>query len=407
MRRLFNNFFKLYLDVPKLTRALFPIIILEHLVTAFCLNISAFFKKVSYFQYEKIGEFISIYYWGCLIGALIGGALTLHYKTTKISGWGLIFLSACLLGLMNPINQQLIGLSLFFVGLIGTITSVANLTSLIRSVIESEKAKLKVISLELILFNLSFSLVSVILLETSPTFILSSIQYLVWMMALSGVGLLIFYRNDVFNPPKVAIRGFKFIVPDRKQEFILLMSMVLFFGLIFSMVKVVFAPTLIERFGSNILSAAAASINPWVIFFIQPLIIGYIKNSNSTLVLGFGGLIVGLSYCMFGMVNSFLLTGSMLILLTFGEMMFGPLSKHFNINLYKPGQEGIAAGIWRAVFLGSGVIGPGLSGYIAENYGTHAVWECCGLLGVLCFIFSFYLRKIQIKIPCNKLVLNN
>lgn len=407
MRMLFKNISNLYLDIPKLTKALFPIIILEHLVTAFCLNISAFFKKVSYFQYEKIGEFISIYYWGCLIGALIGGALTLHYKTTKISGWGLIFLSVCLLGLMNPINQRLIGLSLFFVGLIGTIISVSNLTSLIRSVKESEKAKLKVISLELILFNLSFSLVSVILLDLSPAFILSSMQYLVCMMVLLGVGLLIFYKDAVFNPPKLGFQGFKFIIPERKQEFVLLMSMVLFFGLIFSMVKVVFAPTLIERFGSNMLSAVAASINPWVIFLVQPLIIGYIKNSNSTLFLGCGGFIVGLSYCMFGMVNSFLFTGSILILLTFGEMMFGPLSQHFNVQLYKPGQEGVAAGVWRAVFLGSGVIGPRLSGYMAEYYGTHAVWECCGLLGLLCFIFSFYLRKIQMKVPYNKLVLDN
>lgn len=292
MRNLFKNISNLYLDVPKLTKSLFPIIILEHLVTAFCLNISVFFKKVSYFQYEKIGEFISIYYWGCLIGALIGGALTLHYRTTKISGGGLIFLGACLLGLINPINQWLIGLSLFF-------------------------------------------------------------------------------------------------------------------GLIFSMVKVVFVPTLIERFGSNMMSAVAASINPWVIFLIQPLIIGYIKNSNSTLFLGFGGLIVGLSYFMFGMVNSFLFTALILILLTFGEMMFGPLSKHFNVQLYKPGQEGMAAGVWRAVFLGSGAIGPVLSGYMAEYYGTHVVWECCGLLGLLCFIFSFYLRKIQIKMPYNKLVLDN
>ena len=389
MKNLFKNISNLYLDVPNLTKTLFPIIILEHLVTAFCLNISAFFKKVSYFQYEKIGEFISIYYWGCLIGALIGGALTLHYRTTKVSGWGLIFLGVCLWCLINPINQWLIGLSLFFVGLIGTITSVSNLTSLIRSVEGNEKAKLKVISLELIMFNLSFSLVSVILLDLGSASILQFMQYLIYMMVLLGIGLLIFYRNAIFNPPKPSFRRFKFIFPNRKQEFMLLMSMVLFFGLIFSMVKVVFAPTLIERFGSNMVSAVAASINPWVIFLIQPLIVGYIKNSNSTLFLGFGGLIVGLSYFMFGMVNSFLFTALVLILLTFGEMMFGPLSKHFNVQLYQPGEEGMAAGVWGAVFLGGGVIGPGLSGYMAEHYGTHVVWECCGLLGLLCFIFSF------------------
>ncbi|HAT9661538.1 TPA: MFS transporter, partial [Legionella pneumophila subsp. pneumophila] len=53
MRNFFKNISALYLDVPKLTKTLLPIIILEHLVACFCLNISAYFKKVNYFQYEQ------------------------------------------------------------------------------------------------------------------------------------------------------------------------------------------------------------------------------------------------------------------------------------------------------------------------------------------------------------------
>ncbi|HGF0883864.1 TPA: MFS transporter, partial [Legionella pneumophila] len=386
---------------------LLPIIILEHLVASFCLNISAYFKKVNYFQYEQIGEFISCYYWGCLFGSLIGGALTLYYKTSKISGWGLMLLGACLFGLMNSISLWLIAISMFLVGFIGTITATANLTSLIRSVKDNEKLKLKVISLDLIIFNLCFSFVTFVLLDLSPLYILKYVQIMICLLVFVGIGSLIFYQDSIFNPPKLGSLGFKIILPERKQEFMLLMSMVLFFGLIFSMVKVVFAPTLIERFGSNMMSVIAASINPWVVFLIQPLIVGRIKNSNSIWFLGIGGLIVGLSYFMFGMVNSFELTAIVLVLLTFGEMMFGPLSKHFNIQLYRSGQEGVATGIWRAVFLGSGAIGPGLSGYVAEYYGTYVVWDCCALLGLLCFVFSLYLRKIQIKMPYSKLVLDN
>lgn len=407
MRSLLNNISALYLDVPRLTKSLLPIVILDHLVTSFCLNISAYFKKVSYFQYEMIGEFISIYYWGCLFGALIGGVLTLHYKTTKISGWGLIILGVCLFGLINSTYLWLMGLSMFSVGLIGTIISTSNLTGLIRSVRESEKARLKVISLELIIFNLCFSFMAFVLLDLSPLSILKYMQCLICTLILAGLGSLVFYRDPVFKPQKLGSLSFKLIFPERKQEFMLLMSMLLFFGLIFSMVKVVFAPTLIERFGSNMISVIAASINPWVIFLVQPLIVGRIKNSNSTWFLGIGGLIVGLSYFMFGIANSFALTAIILVLLTFGEMMFGPLSKHLSIQLYNPGQEGIATGIWRAVFLGSGAIGPGLSGYMAETYGSYMVWECCGLLGLLCFIFSIYLRKIKLRTSYSKLVLEN
>ncbi|HIE3580417.1 TPA: MFS transporter [Legionella anisa] len=390
MKKILN----LYLGVPKLTKMLLPIVLLEHIVIAFCLNISAYFKKIDYFKYDIIGQFISTYYFGCLLGALIGGVLTLRFSTTKISGIGMIFVGADLYYLFGSLNQRLIGLLMFLLGLIGTIIATGNITSLIRTVKE-ESVKLKVIRLELILFNLAFSLVSFILLDLSSKEIFQFMKYFPFILFSAGILALIFYRDPIFAPFQYEAYNSKLFLPPQKQEFFILISMVFCFGLIFSMVKVVFTPTLIDRFGSNAISATVASINPWIIFFIQPLIINRIKSSNSTWFLGCGGLIVGLSYFTFGIVSSFILTVIVLILLTLGEMMFSPLSKHLNIKLYGQGKEGIASGIWRAVFLGSGVLGPIISGYTTEYYGSYMVWECCSFLGLICFIFSFFLKNKQ------------
>ncbi|KTD70139.1 multidrug resistance protein, MFS family [Legionella steelei] len=395
----------LYFGVPKLTKMLLPIIFLEHVVIAFCLNIAAYFRKINYFNYDLIGQFISTYYFGCLLGALIGGALTLHFYTTKISGIGMLFISVDLYCLLSSSNQWIINLLMFLLGLIGTIVATSNTVSLIRTV--KENIKLKVISLELILFNLAFSLVSFILLDLNSKEIFQFMKYFSVILFFAGLSALIFYRNLIFAPLQKKSYNSKSFLPPKKQEFFILISMIFCFGLVFSMVKVVFAPTLIERFGSNAISATIASINPWIIFFIQPLIVNRIKNSNSTWFLGCGGLIVGLSYFTFGMVSSFALTVIVLILLTFGEMMFSPLSKHLNIQLYGEGKEGIASGIWRAVFLGSGILGPVLSGYITEYYGSYIVWECCSLLGLICFTFSFFLKKIKQRTLYNKIILDN
>ncbi|WP_412756474.1 MFS transporter [Legionella bozemanae] len=395
----------LYCGVPKLTKMLLPIVLLEHVVIAFCLNISAYFKKVGYFNYDLIGQFISTYYFGCLLGALIGGILTLRFSTTKISGIGMIFIGADLYCLFDSLNQWLIDLLMFLLGLIGTIIATSNISSLLRTVKE-ESAKLKVISLELILFNLAFSLVSFILLDLSSKEIIQFVKYFPFILFCAGLLALIFYRDPIFVPFQHTSYNSKLFLPPKKQEFFILISMVFCFGLIFSMVKVVFAPTLIERYGSNAISATIASINPWIIFFIQPLIVERVKSTNSTCFLGCGGLIVGLSYFIFGMVSSFILTVIVLISLTFGEMMFSPLSKHLNIQLYGQGKEGLASGIWRAVFLGSGILGPKLSGYFAEYYGTYMVWECCALLGLICFTFSFFLKKIKQRALCNGIILD-
>jgi predicted MFS family arabinose efflux permease len=385
-----NKIMDLYLGVPKLTKKLVPVIFLEHIVTSFCLNISGYFKKIGYLNYEHIGQIISTYYLGCLLGAFIGGLLTLWFSTTKISGFGMMLVGANLYGLFSSLNQGVIELLMFLIGLIGTVIATSNITSLIRTV-QEEGARLKVISLELILFNLAFSLVNFVLLALSPEKIMQCIHSFSFLFFFFGVFVLIFYHDRVFAPLHCKSEDKSFL-PGQKQKWIILMSMIFCFGLIYSIVKVVFTPTLIERFGSNALSATLASINPWVILLIQPLIVARINNTNTTWFLGCGGLIAGLNYFAFGIVSSFTLTATVLFLLTLGEMMFYPLSKHLNVQAYGPGKEGIASGLWRAVFLASGVVGSELSGYVAEHYGVYIVWCLCALLGLLCFILSFFLK---------------
>ena len=396
----------LYFGIPIRAKMLLPVILLEHLVTAFCLNISAYFKKISNFNYELVGQFISAYYLGCLFGAFVGGLLTLKFRTTKISGIGMVFVSANLYCLLNSLTQWGIEISMFLIGLFGTIVVTSNITNLIRTVKE-ESTKLKVISLELIIFNLAFSLVNFILLDLSSQTMLHLMKFFPFLLFFVGLLVLIFYQEPIFEVLRDKRYNKKLFLPKQKREFFILISMIFCFGLIFSMVKVVFTPTLIERFGNNTISATVASINPWVIFFIQPLIVNRIRETNSTWFLGCGGLVVGLNYFAFGIVSSFASTVAVLILLTFGEMMFSPLSKHLNVQLYGSGKEGIASSLWRVVFLGSGVIGPKLSGYFAEYYGAYMVWNICALLGFFCFIISFSLKKIKPHVLPNRVILDN
>ncbi len=405
MKKTIKNIADVYLGIPKLTRNLLPIVVLDHIIMALCLNLPAFFKKAEHLHYDQIGQFISIYYWGCLIGALAGGGLTLFFRTTKISGVGLFFLSIGLFCLFNTNHYWVIFCSMFSLGCIGTTVATSNITSLLKSVNQNEKIKLKVISIDLILFNLCYSIATYIMLDLSPSNVVFVIHVLCFFLVLGGGWLLTKCQSALFDVTKEPGKNKKISLPTRKLEFFLLISMVFGFGLIFSMVKVVFTPTLLERFGSNMVSVTVASINPWVVFIFQPLIVYRIKNSNSTWFLGFGSLIVGISYFLFGNVTGFSITAMTLILLTFGEMMFAPLSKHFNIQMYGKGKEGVAAGIWKAVFLGSGVIGSEVSGYFADRFGAYIIWDFCALLGIFCFILSCFLRRIKRREEFNRAVI--
>lgn len=395
MKNIANYIGDMYWGVPRLTKKLLPLVIAEHLVASFCLNVSAFFKQIDHLQYGSIGQFISIYYWGCFVGAILGGTLTMYLRTTKVTGLGLIILSGCLYTLLYSTNSWLIGLAMLGLGVVGTSVATSNFTSLVRSAKQNEQIRLKIISLELVLFNLSYSLVTFVLLDLSRDNIYMVLKAFILVMPVLGLYSFFVFKDEILGRPNLKIQGIKRFIPESKMEFLALMSMLLCFGLIYSMVKVVFNPTLIDRFGTNLLSVTAASINPWALFIFQPILIERIKNSNSVMFLGAGGLIVGMSYFAFGIIDSFAVTVGVLVMLTLGEILFSPLSKHFLIKLYKDGQEGVASGMWRTVFLGSGVIGSEMSGYVAQHSGALMVWEFCALSGLSCFAISLILRKMK------------
>lgn len=383
-----------YIDFPKVTKKLFPIIFLEHLLTVFVLNIPAYFKIVGLLNYHIIGELISSYYFGCLLGAIFGAFLSLNFHLKNITSIGMIAAGFDFYLLFNTTDNYLILIYIFLIGILGTIVITSNFALLIRSV-KDQKVKLQLIGIDLILFNIAFSLVNFIIMDMKPLNTIFVIHYFPFVIMLTGFLFLLFYRKQtsICKTKKFTLRKF---FPTQKYEFVILMMMVCCFGLIFSMVKVVFAPVLLDRYGSNAISATLASVNPWIIFLFQPQILNCMRNSNSKLCLGLGCFIVGFSYFLFGITSSSILAVSSLVLLTIGEMLFGPLSKHLNMQLYGAGKEGVAAGMWKASFLSGGILGPKLSGYLAVNHGVDKVWMTCGLIGVISFLLSHLL-----KIRCN------
>lgn len=391
----------IYFNIPALTKRVLPVVIFEQLVAAFCLNISAYFTKVDNMHFGKIGEYISFFYWGCLIGALLGAFLTLRIRSTKISGVCLVALGISLYFLCFSTDTFKICLAMLFMGAAGTTAATSNSSSLIRSVGDASHTKLKIISVELISFNLCFSFMSYILMYLTPIEIVLFSKFLSYGLIVIGGYSLLYLQNNVFHSiyEKKSLK-MKLVLPDEKWNFSVLMIMVVLFGLIFSMVKVIYTPTLINRFGNSLISVAVASINPWLVFIVQPLIIDKIRKDSSSWCLGAGGLIAGISYFIFGFASSFWLTAISLVFLTFGEMLFAPLSKHYCVQSFKKGEEGLALGVWRFFFLGSGTIGPEISGLIADNYGSSFVWGLCGVFGLGCLLFSTSLKEMKNKAKC-------
>ncbi|MCW8442358.1 MFS transporter [Legionella pneumophila] len=398
-----KEFLSNYISIPFLAWLILPLVLMDTFVSSLCLNISVYFTKVRHFEPFLIGETVSLYYVGSFIGSLIGGSLTLKYSSLKIASISSILLGIGFLSLLNTHDVFQLKIMMLCIGLLTNLLSTSNLSSFIRTAKNDPSMKLKLINLELAIFNLSFSISAYVLISLGVEQIDYVLIFTSTCLCVLGVFAYCIKNLNVFSPPQ-NFNNSRLCKPKNYKILLGILLSVILVGLIFSMIKVIYAPTIENRFGDNGVSVLVASINPWIIFLLQPFLVNRLKNKDNIIVMGFGVFIIGTGYLFFGLSSSFWMTVFSLIFLTMGEMLYSPISKSIIISLFEHGREGFALGLWRALFLGSGFIGPIFSGWAAQKYGNMMVWEICGILGLsgllLCLIMS---QSYRYSVELNRL----
>lgn len=385
--RWYSEYVGNYSNLSKQSKLTLFRVALECLCTSICLNSSILFSSLQKLPAMTIGQLIACFYFGLLSGSLFSGALVSRYSTHKIIGistisYGLVFLH---LAINLPIFIHLMGMTIL--GFLGAIISTSNSTNLMK-VEESEK--LKLINLEMVTFNLSFSLGAVLLLDLSAHNTQTVLNTLSVLMITTGLMLL----NSKYKHPSADKKGLTWQQPNNPKQFILLLLSVFSIGLIFSLVKVTYAPTIASRYSTYHLAGLVASINPWTIFFLQPFISNRLEKNLPYPSMAIGSLCISLGFLGFGLIPSLLLGPLFILMMTFGEIAYSPLSKRMALTFFSHHQASVAISCWKATFLGAGLFGPLLSGYLLQHYTEASVWIVTSLLGVFCF-FALTLRKKQ------------
>lgn len=396
-----------YISIPFLAWLILPLILMDTFVSSLCLNIAVYFTKVRHFEPFQIGEAVSLYYVGSFIGAIIGGSLTLKFSSLRIASISSILLGLGFIFLLKTSDILNLKAIMLYIGLLTNLLSTSNLSSFIRTAKNDNGMKLKLINLELAIFNLNFSISAYVLISLGINQIDSILLFTSIGLCILGVFAYCIKDVPIFAPPQVVGKE-KLCRPKNIKILLGVLLSVIIVGLIFSMIKVIYAPTIENRFGDNGVSVLVASINPWIIFLLQPFLVNRLKNKDNITVMGFGAFIIGLGYLFFGFSVSFWMTVFSLVFLTFGEMIYSPISKSIVISLFDQGREGFALGLWRAVFLGAGFLGPIFSGWIAQKYGNVIVWEFCGFFGLtgllLCLAISQVNKSIFVDNKLNRAI---
>lgn len=396
IRKFFDNYF----GIPRLAWFIFPLIVLDNLAAAIILNVPLYFEKFNNIHQFETGKIISLYYVGSLIGSFSGGYLTLRKSSIVISSFAMVFYGSLLFLFASISSPSMFELVAIFIGLFGAVTSTSNLSSFVRT--SGNKSGITQINLEMVIFNACISVGAYILLTFSIANVVMFLKSLSIAIGLSGLYILMLRKNKTFMPID-DLKTTTDMRPVRFKPAIPLFITVFIVGLIFSMIKVVYTPTVEARFGGTGEGALVASLNPWILLLIQPHLVAWFKGryDYNFLVMGIGGFLVGLGYFFFGISTGFLSSAMSITILTFGEVIYAPISKNIATTSFGKGKDGFVLGLWRAIFLGSGFIGPIISGWLCQNYGDLIVWELCALLGFLCFVVAVILRTNRLELKSN------
>ncbi|OGV31600.1 MAG: hypothetical protein A3E88_04000 [Legionellales bacterium RIFCSPHIGHO2_12_FULL_35_11] len=398
---LFIEFIKNYIIIPKLAWLLIPLMIVSTFVHALCLNISLYYSKIMHFHPLFIGKALSLFYLGTLIGALLSGFISLRISSLKISIYSAMGLGLLFLVLIQIQSLLILKVLMLLIGLFMSMLSIGNLTSFVKTAQGDSLKTLRLISLEMVIFNLSFSCSMYILFRLSAEKITHVFYCAGVLLIILGWVYLFFRKLTVFSATKVAIQQSS-CKPKEINSLVILLFFVLIIGVIFSMIRVIYAPTIESRFGDSSVSVFVASVNPWLIFLVQPFLVNRLKTRNNWVVMGIGGFCIGLGYYLFGYATAVISSVFFLIVMTFGEILFAPMSEITVISMFEEGREGFAISLWSAVYRSGGFIGPLFSGWLATQYGEYLVWECCGIFGLIFLLLPLLSNNISNYVPFNK-----
>lgn len=358
-----------YLSVPKGTGKVAALVFIESLAMSVSFFLSIYLSKVLGFNQAQVGYLISIMLAGTCVGSFASGYLTGFVAPRIVASIGFVLFGAAFLLMATLRDFVLLMPSVFLCGVGGVFMMIANLTALIR-LAKSDAMKNRMIVLQGVIFNATVSIAAGLLSFLSNHNLEKLFICLAVTLFISAY-LTLSSGKDTKIENKCKKRDK--IIPNISMLFTII-PMIACYGVIFSIVKTFFAVDTGSRFSNPWLVWMVLSANPFLVVFVQPTLIGLLKNKSSMSLMVSGSVLLCSGYLLFG-ISSLLIPSLLFIsIATVGEMIFSPISKKMAASSMGKNQEGMGIAVWKVTYYLSGIIGASLSGFIGNSYGHAYAW---------------------------------
>jgi MFS family permease len=120
-----------------------------------------------------------------------------------------------------------------------------------------------------------------------------------------------------------------------------------------------------------------------------------IKKRPPFLMMAIGTFFYVIGFSMFGFVSAYLLFVAAVVVITIGEMIIVPTSQALAANFAPEDMRGRYMAVYGLAWAIPSTFGPGVAGYILDNFNPNLLWYIGGVLCLLS-VFAFYALHLRI-----------
>jgi MFS family permease len=335
-----------------------------------------------------------------LFGGMFGGALADKFGRKSIILFGLVFsaFSSIALGLVNDISAMF-ALSIL-VGLIGSVGHPAH-GAMVADILPEEKRQ-EGFGILRVVGNMSWLV--------GPTIggFVASRSYLALFISdavVSCIVAVIVYRYIAESKPAPhpdeehqtlmqTFAGYKVVLQD--FAFMAFIAASILMTSVYQQMYNSLSVYLRDNHGIDpqgygfLLSTSAITV-----IFLQFWTTRRIKRYPPFLIMGAGAIFYALGFGLFGVVTTLPLFAMNIIIITIGEMFIMPISQTLVAGFSPEEMRGRYMAVSGLTWMVPSTFGPGLAGYMLDNFNPNLLWYIGGLLCIIA-AFGFYLLHLRL-----------
>ena len=383
MRRLLTTYRKAFSGLPRDVWLIALAAFVNRAGTMVTVFLPLWLVREHNFNESDAITFMALFGAGAVVGTLIGGWLTDHFRPLPVQVGALTGVAAAFLALANTTSPAALGTLTLTIGLLGQAFRPANDTLL--ATVSAPDQRARAYGLHRIAINLGWTIGPVaggLLSELSWTLLFWS-DAATCLVAAAILHQSFRGRRTTPQPPTTTNPKLP-TTPLQDPHFLALA----FCTLLVSLVFVQFFSTLTVYLGEGLgwspaRVGAMQSINPVLIVLFEMLLVQRYTHANPLRVVAFGALLIGAGFGLLAASPGTAWIVVCIAVLTFGEMLHYPFATSYTANRASDQTRGRYLAIYGLAFSLAMVAGPVIGGAVRARYGWAALWIGAGGVGVL------------------------